>query len=169
MMRRFELAGIAVVASIVAAMAAPVWKAEDGVIFKPAKAATLLHQCSRDTPQHVTGFWLPQTEQIADLEVRLPALVKQEIHRIIGASDQKKDRQMPNYLRQYAGLIESGRKIIYVNGFLADETYAGDGLRRKTDWRPRAVMVCDGYINYFGVEYDPRNKVFTGLAFNGAA
>ena len=169
MMRRLEFAGIAVVASIVAAMAAPVWKAEDGVIFEPARAATLLHQCSRDTPQHVTGFWLPQTEQIADLEMRLPTLVDQEVHRIIGTSAQKKDPPMPNYLRQYAGLIKGGRKIIYVNGFLADEAHVGDGLRRKTDWRTRAVMVCDGYINYFGVEYDPQSKVFMGLAFNGAA
>jgi hypothetical protein len=30
-------------------------------------------------------------------------------------------------------------------------------------------MVCDGGNGFFGVEYDPKTKVFTGLAFNGVA
>ena len=123
-------------------------------------------QCSRERPGDVTGYWLPQAAQIVELERRLPDLLDREIHRIVRTNDPH-GPQMPNYLRQYAGLVIGGRKIIYVNGFLADQTRPGDGLVRKTDWRSRPVSVCDGYINYFGVEYDPETRDFAHLAFNG--
>jgi hypothetical protein len=166
-MLRIEIVGFFVVASVVAAMATPIWNPADGVIFPPAKANSLFsQQCSRDRPNGITGYWLPQAEQVAELEKRLPGFLDKEVHRIVNTSDPR-GPQMPNYLRQYAGLVEGGRKIIYVNGFLADRFSSGDGLERKADWRTHAFSTCDGYINYFGVEYDPETRDFAHLVFNG--
>jgi hypothetical protein len=162
MRSRPELAGLVVIASVVTAMAAPAWVPADGTIFPPEKAASLTHQCSRQVPTGITGVWLPQAEQIADLERRLPEVLDKEIHR----TDLHGPR-MPDYLRQYGGLVVGGRKIIYVNGFSADEMNPGDGLVRKTDWHSGAIFVCDGYINYFGAEYDPQTRDFAHVVFNG--
>jgi hypothetical protein len=168
MMRRIDLVAVFLVAGLAAAIAAPVWDAKDGVIFPPEKAKTLLKQCSRDEPNGITGYWLPQTGQIVELEHRLPALLERKIQQMADAAEPH-GPHMPNYLRQYAGLLIGGRKVIYVNGFPGDQTFRGDGLERRTDWRTKPVLVCDGYIGYFGVEYDPETRDFAHLVFNGIA
>ena len=164
-----------------AAFAAP-WDAGDGVIFPPDKAPGLLRQCSRATPHDITGYWLPSESQIAALEPKLSVLVDAESRRRHDAEEKQladfsaktgkewKSRpwQLPVYVRQYAGLVQGGHKIIYVNGFYA-------GLPRdmppdrKLNWREQPVIVCDGGASFFGVEYDPQAKTFANLAFNGMA
>jgi hypothetical protein len=165
--RLIDMTGLIIAGSVAAAAAAPIWDPADGVVFPPDKAASLFsQQCSRERPKGITGYWTPQADQIANIEQRLPAILEQAIQHYV-KMDTPRHVQMPNYLRQYAGLVEShDHKIIYVNGFLADKTSPGDGEMRKTDWRTRAFMTCDGFINYFGIEYDPETKTFTGLKFN---
>ena len=154
-----------------AAIAAPAWDAKDGVIFPAEGADSLLHQCSRRSPTNVTGYWKPRRDQIASLETLLPALLEREIQRI-NAEDQKfaaksggkfepRPLRMPKYVRQYAGIKHDGRDMVYVNGF--------DGEAVRGDWRNSVVKVCDGYVGFFGVEYDPQSKTFANFAFNGMA
>jgi len=155
MMRRLDWVAVFLVAGLAGAIAAPVWNSKDGVIFPADKAQSLLHQCSRGTPQKVKGFWQPQISQIAELEQLLPGLLEKNF-------SGQRHPPIQDYRRQYAGLIVQERKLIYVNGFLS-------GNRELEGWRTNPVVVCDGGNSFFGVEYDPQTKSFQSLAFNGVA
>jgi hypothetical protein len=73
------------------------------------------------------------------------------------------------YYRQYGGLIIAGRKIVYINGFhRAHFGLISGNPERGTDWRTRAVNVCDGGRTYFGAEYDPSTGRIQSIEFNGA-
>ncbi len=148
-----------------AAAAAPMLDPHDGVVLPPQIAPQLLKQCSRAAPSGFQSIWMPDLPQIRDLEARLPAALGSALQKA-GAS-----RYAPaDYLRQYAGFTVNGRKIIYVNGMLrrgVDNEALPPEFRR--DWRHQPVVVCDGGVGYFGVEYDPSTKTFAHLAFNGEA
>ena len=158
-MQRIDLIAIFLVAGLAAAIAAPVWDAKGGVVFPAEKAKTLLVQCSRGAPQGVTGFWLPRSAQIAQLEKLLPGLLEKNL-------SGQRHPPVQNYMRQYAGIITQNRHLIYVNGF---GSYSHDPYDRSGKWRTEAQVVCDGGNNFFGVEYDPQTKAFEGLGFNGVA
>lgn len=159
MIAKLEMAGLFLVAGIVSAMGAPLWRVQDGTVLPPGRAKLLLDQCSRDVPRDITGVWQPQAGQISELEKRLPSLLESKL-----AGQPHPD--IAHYARQYAGLIQKDRRIIYVNGFWL---HPSDPAVKSGAWRMRATMVCDGGNGFFGVEYDPKTKVFTGLAFNGVA
>src|SRR6478735_7950418 len=84
----------------------------NGAVLSATAGKGLLHQCSRGTPQHVTGTWTPTRQDIHDLETRLPAALAVEArergHRY---------EQQTTFRRQYAGLVMGSRRIIYMNAF----------------------------------------------------
>jgi hypothetical protein len=124
------------------------WQAY-GVIFKGQQAKALLRQCSRATPEKVSAQWTPSKEQIDQLELKLPAY-KQKLKRPTA--------QLSSFYRQYAGFIAGGRKIIYVNLF---------PKRIAPDWQSRAVVVCDGGEQFWGVEFEVDTGQLVNAAFNG--
>jgi len=150
----------------------PTFDPRDGVVFPANKVRELLRQCSRDTPQHVTGTWLPSKAQIRDLETGLPATFVPALKR------QRNNYKcattpLPTYGREYGGIVVGGRKLIYINAFpnrmidfdgydLAQDWKHGDG------WLRTAVVVCDGGHGFWGAVYDPERKTFSEFAFNGA-
>ena len=129
------------------------------------QATDVIHQCSRSSPGPVEGTWLPTVKEIRDLEARLPQALDDALAKRGQFANRSRDIG-----RQYAGLKIAGRSIIYVNGFPLSmfemEARYTPGLSRD-DWKRQAVMVCDGGPAYFGVEYDPKTKVFSHFAFNG--
>jgi hypothetical protein len=138
----------------------------DGVVLPERAAKDLLHQCSRNAPQHVTGTWLPTSEQIREVEARLPGALG-----AIALRRGSQYRQPKSFQRQYAGFLIDGGKIIYVNAF---PDGAGDPNPNAPpgfdhfDWRQQAVIVCDGGPAFFGVEYDPAKKTLSHFEFNGS-
>jgi hypothetical protein len=70
-------------------------------------------------------------------------------------------------VRQYAGFISSGRKIIYVNALPRRDTESQMPDEPPEDWKHKALVMCDGGPQFFGVEYDPQTKAFSNFAFNG--
>jgi len=130
-----------------------------GFIMAPEHARDLLHQCSRATPQDVTGTWQPTPAQTAELDARLIDAVRRlrpDIH-ISG--------------RQYAGYVIGGKRSIYVNAFpssVIDFDHA-DRAHWADKATHQAVMVCDGGQDFFGALYDPETKTFTQFRFNGFA
>lgn len=65
---------------------------------------------------------------------------------------------------QYIGLVADDRKLIYINAFPSSR------LKDKTvTWKEKAVMVCDGGPDYWGVVYDTKTENFFDLAFNGSS
>lgn len=129
-----------------------------GVVLPVTQAKALVRQCSRAGPRSVTGAWSPSPSQIRDLELRLPnAISKQRKH----------DGRSMDVVRQYAGFISSGRKIIYVNALPRRDTESQMPDEPPEDWKHKALVMCDGGPQFFGVEYDPQTKAFSNFAFNG--
>ena len=124
---------------------------EYGVIFTGTQAKALLRQCSRATPEKITGQWNPSSEQIAELEGKFLDF-KRTLKRPVA--------QLISFYRQYAGFISNGRKIVYVNLFPKNT---------DTEWKSRAVVVCDGGEQFWGVEFEVETGKFVNAAFNGFA
>jgi hypothetical protein len=152
--RLLQLCGVLLVSGMVCAIALPALDVHLGIVFPAAKVRDLLRQCSRETPR-VEGTWTPDQNQVTTLEKGLIAA--------LAAADavQNYKRDILHIARQYGGIVVSGHKLIYVNGFSANSSLA------EGNWRRDAVRVCDGGPNFFGVEYDPANRSFTDFAFNG--
>jgi len=156
-------------AAITPALALPPLDPKDGAIFPEAHAKDLLRQCSRAAPGPVEGTWAPSAGQIKELETRLP----EALDNVFAKRGAYRDRPH-DFLRQYAGFIVHGRKIVYMNAFpreLLDEEKGFFDQRKiaPPDWRSEAKGVCDGGPAFFGVEYDPATKTFSHFAFNGLA
>ncbi len=135
------------------AQAAPVWQKpswqEFGVLLKGSSAKGLLNQCSRAAPERVSAQWTPSSQQIGDMEARLPAF-KRSLNQL----------RLPlnGFYRQYAGFVAGGRQIIYVNLF---------PKRSDSAWRSEPYVVCDGGSDHWGVEFEVATKQFVNSAFNG--
>lgn len=81
---------------------------------------------------------------------------------------------MKHDYRQYAGFVQNGHRLIYVNGFPDDaaEMFAEGKIVTCADhirWQYRAIVTCDGGPSFYGMEYDPQTRQFQHLQFNGEA
>ena len=151
------------------ASALPPLDSKDGVVFPELKARDLIPQCSRGAPGPVEGTWSPSSSQIAELEARLP----ESLDGVLAKRGEYQDRSR-DFLRQYAGFIIHGRRIIYVNAFprfllAVEKNSSAERHRPQPDWRSTVEGVCDGGPAFFGVEYDPDTKAFSHFEFNGLA
>ena len=137
------------------------------VVFVGERARELVRQCSRTSPGPVEGTWTPADSDLDSLESELPALIQRELH------DRwpNDDARPLDYYRQYGGLVIAGQRIIYVSGFhrrLIEHNPMMTPRNPTLTWRDVAMQVCDGGPIVFGVEYNPRTRVFAHFAFNGA-
>lgn len=129
-----------------------------GTIFQAAQAPQLAHQCSRPSPSPIAGVWQPSFAQVAAMEPKLSDYLTAQL------KPYSKERpSAADYYRQYGGLTVNGRQVIYVNGFYRGLLISSPG----TNWLTQPVLICDGGIIAFGVEYDPATGVFSHFAFNG--
>jgi hypothetical protein len=135
-----------------------------GAILPLGKAERLGKQCSRPSPGPVTGTWSPSKAMIADLEFALGEQIERELKAI-----PKEGPKPQDYYRQYAGLLIGGKQVIYVNGVQGSvvERDEGAGRPKRGLWTNEPIMICDGGMVTFGVEYDPATKAFGNFAFNG--
>jgi hypothetical protein len=160
--------------------------ARDGVVLPPSEARKLLHQCSRESPGKVDADWTPAPIQIRDLEARLPEALTSALQRraeigrkalaampaaqrTVRERRAQLDYRPSSFVRQYAGFVIAGRRVIYVNA-LPKISVENPNLPPvfQEDWRHVADIVCDGGIAFFGVEYDPATRRFDHFAFNGS-
>jgi hypothetical protein len=100
------------------------------------------------------GYWTPGAADILELEGGLESYLQQ------AASRDHPDlwQRLPEYKRQYFGLIESGRRVIYAN-------YLCDALGK--DWKRDFVAFLDGGDCYFSVKYDVHTDAFFDLRVQG--
>lgn len=132
-----------------------------GTLLLGDQAQRLLHAgCGRWTrdASRVEAAWLPDAETLLRLETHLEPQLRDAITRA----------GLPHTVfdvhRQYAGLIVSGRPMVFVDGVVPDEP----GGRVPTDWRhlapgPRACVSG----NYFGAQFDPATGELKGLMLDG--
>jgi hypothetical protein len=162
---------LSVAASLVgsAQSVGPVESRDRTVVFSADRAHLLAKQCSRPAPGPVQGAWLPGAASIRQVEEGLGAAFDAAVEQ---AGTPVADRRpLPEYHRQYGGLVVGGRRIVYVNAFHERLLQLGLSIRppRPVDWRHVAVNVCDGWTSYFGAEFDVGSGKITALVFNGRA
>lgn len=142
-----------------------------GTVLDERHMRAVLHQCSRDAPENVSGSWMPEKSQIDQLEANmLSALTKADLKRITD--------HFAEYRFQYLGLLLGSRRIIYVNAILSLQS-KGDSISSYSigapsslctephDWRNCPVVGCDGGRAFWGIEYDPDSQWFDYFSSNG--
>ena len=136
-------------------------------LFVGTQARDLAVTCRTRSPGPVQGIWSPSDQQLAELENRLlPTLCA----RLSGRSG---TLHAEDFIRQYAGFVIGGRRIVYVNGVHRSyiekrlEVQRTDSFHLAgSDWQHEPIVVCDGGAQFFGVEYDTDAKTFKNFEFN---
>lgn len=124
-----------------------------GVIASPSLSSGLLKQCSRPAPdpRKVSGYWMPNEQQLETLERHLPEYLKSREFTI---------NDLSKYRRIYAGIVYENRVVIYVD--FAYMRYF------DPDWtKGIGSIFCDGGDHFFGVELDVKSQNFSHLSING--
>lgn len=130
----------------------------EGVVLPKKLALDALNQCSRPTPRPSPdgekGIWEPSAREIERLERSLSDYVAAHAPTLPSSLAVR----LSQYKRQYIGLYQKEKKIIYVNLFLWDP---------GGDWRTQAVVVCNGGATFWGIEFDLSTGAFSNLFTNG--
>ena len=126
--------------------------ADGRYILAVGEGRRLLHPCSRQTPKHSSAYWEPTDRDIDKLERGLlPYLNSLAMNGAVLPPAQPYDRQ-------YIGITQKGRRLIYIN-FFPIEFRAYDPLHEVID-------ICDGGPKHWGLLFDPKRRVFSDLFLN---
>ena len=127
------------------------------VVLPPSAVEAVLDLCSRAGPVDIEGTWLVPASVVEQLEADLYKVSRMRSDEccLLGA----RVRKPGEFYRQYVGIVIEGRELVYVNAFAWPEP----------GWEERAVKICDGDWDLWGVLYDPETRRFSQLAFNGSA
>jgi hypothetical protein len=126
----------------------------EGAIVPQERAAEFVKALSGTDRKE---YWTPAKEDVAKLEEKI------EFH-LRKVSDKRSPAlwsKLHDYKRQYAGIVEGGRKKIYANFFC--------NSAKITDWKARPVAVEDGGDCFFQIKYDIEAGTFSDLYINGEA
>jgi hypothetical protein len=123
------------------------------VVLKVEAFKAGFRNCSRPTPQGMTSFW----------QVGQPALDRIDEALMVHLEKTglaKKLRAAPaSYGRQYLGYNRGERRFVYINAFLRS---SGDPRSTYQRW-------CDGGNQFWGIEYDMKEKVFKDFEIDGVS
>lgn len=125
----------------------------EGVIVPLARASDFVRNLTGSTQGK---FWEPGRDDVLLFEEGLEDHLRK-------ARDRRSPelwRKLGSYKRQYVGVMENGRKVIYANFFC-------DALR--INWTTRPVAVEDGGDCYFQIKYEVETKRYRDLHINGEA
>jgi len=132
-------------------------KGQEWVLLPGHLADELTRQCSRPAPDDFEATWEPSTSDVQRLEQRIDQIETLKAKECCLRNARVDD--VHDYYRQYVGIVLDGRKVIYINAFKRDVECTG--------WRDSTIVYCDGGKTFWGVVFDPKTGVFSGLAFNG--
>ena len=144
------LAAIFLACAVTLASFATQNSSEHWTILPTSEGKELIGQCSRDCPYDAKSFWRPSRSEVAAIEQRLPAFLR---------TGERKIKFARSY-RQYLGIVRGSKKLIYINAFDTAN------LDLANSWRTKAIVICGGGEEMWGVEYDPASKTFQNLAVN---
>lgn len=105
------------------------------------------------------GDWVPTVEEIRALENQLNAYLPQHQKAFDGMKKPIEER-LPTYKRQYWGVLEDEKKVVFANFFCHAFDY---------DWMNERVFVLDGGDCYFQIRYDVETESLFDLRVNGSA
>jgi len=116
----------------------------------------------------VSELWVPSPQQIRVLEPILAKVLAESL------SARPRAPLISDYYRQYVGIVVSGRRLVFINGFhesffqwvVQGDSGGHQGRATAFDWRRTQVQVCDGGEYYFGAIYDPNSASIVQSGFN---
>jgi len=126
------------------------WTPTDVDIAKAEKAIATVLNKAKDDPSIIQPFVRESPEHAE--------YVKREVNQII--------RKLPNYHRQYFGLIVEGKKKILCNFFPSS---LGDIKEPFPDWRSDYIEVNDGGSGFWRITYDLESNTCSQFGVNGYA
>lgn len=122
----------------------------EGVVVPAAEGTRFFHALTGESVE----AWTPAQSDVEALEAALPAFLQSTPHH--GRPDLA--TRVATYRRQYVGVVQGGRRLIYVNAF----------CDRPERWEREPVGVDDGGDCYFQVFWAPAPGTFERLTVNGA-
>jgi hypothetical protein len=131
-------------------------------VLDTSKGTRLLKQCSRASPDSVTGFWVVTPKDINLLEVNFRKILLLKAKQCCLINGNLGTLKQICY--QYIGVIIKNKKYIYINAFAVDQDELDSYLKR---WKNDPIIICDGGTSEWGVLFDLKQKSFCQLAFNG--
>ncbi|HVS92870.1 MAG TPA: hypothetical protein VHE59_12595 [Mucilaginibacter sp.] len=138
------------------------FKPEHSAALDTAHGKKLLHQCSRETPENVSGFFVVSVTQVKSVEDNFKKILKLKSKVYASGSDLA---DLGQYGYQYIGLIIHRKKYIYINAF---NYYPNEFKRMHLDWEKDAVNTCGGGNGWWGVLYNIEDQSFSQLRTNGS-
>jgi hypothetical protein len=132
-----------------------------GTFILPTSAGEeTLKQCSRDVPTGISDFWSPSIPEVNEVDRNVGGYFDTRKSRGIG---ERPYRNIYRYHRQYIGIIQNGKHLIYGNFYYFDANYPDD----YKDEQLKPMVICDGGNDFFGIVYDPEHHAFLDTKFNG--
>ena len=125
---------------------------DKSVLLSESEAKRLTHQCSRPGPSDFSETWKPTAAEIKAMESKFS-----DLKELKAEGGQVENPE--HFYMQYIGVVIKGKKSIYINAFADSEP--------PKNWKEKAVIVCDGGEDFWGVLYDVETGKFSELAFNG--
>jgi hypothetical protein len=126
----------------------------EGAIVPRERAADFVKALSGTEEK---DYWTPTKDDVRKLEAKIEFYLRKVSDRRSPALWSK----LAEYRRQYAGIVENGRKKIYANFFCK--------TAQITDWKINPVAVEDGGDCFFQIKYDVEAGTFSSLYINGNA
>jgi hypothetical protein len=103
--------------------------------------------------------WVPTLEEVQTLEAQLDDYLSQH-QAAFDASKPPIEERLPEYKRQYWGVIRDDKRVIFANFFCDPMHY---------EWQVQKVAVEDGGDCYFQIQYDVETGTFFNLYVNGSS
>ena len=127
----------------------------EGVIFSQQNAESISRILG---DSRITGFWTPGQADVISLEAGLYNYLQSVAN--LFPQGPPTEEQLVKYHRQYLGIIEEGRHVIYANYFCEDSIQ---------DWENQFVMVQDGGSCFFQLRFEVGASRYYDLHINGEA
>lgn len=140
-------------------VAAPVPPGERTILPQEAAPATV-NYCIAEPGyvKHPTGFWTPSEAEAREADEELAR----------GLVERGND--IARYHRQYTGVVDGKRKLVYVSAASVDSLSFLERNERggvAFDWHRDPWEVCDGGAGFFQAAYDPAKKRFVVFSYGG--
>lgn len=125
------------------------------VASQSARIVTTIQLCESSPLNDITGTWTPSNREVRVLDRSVRDQLQNALQgQPFGEAD---------YFIQYFGVIDSGRRMILINGF--HEVVNRTATTDTTAWRRGSVLVCDSGWGAFQADYNVEAKQLSRIRF----
>ncbi len=104
-------------------------------------------------------YWAPAQQDVLRIEYRLATYLKYRKPE----QDEELFKKLPQYKRQYVGIVTGGKKKIWINLFHNDFLRK---TRNKNKWKNSPLCVDGGGAAFFSIIYDLKTEGFSDFSLN---